>query len=153
MTRSRAWVRFYNSFSTATAAETLDSLASLLRGSIDADHIAEFAKNSEAKPIGPEFLANSATTEVDAARLKNAIARCASALPRGKGDAVPGAMLFNPLSFTRRVLVELPKLAELPATQAPVKAVEQIGGAARAIVEMLPLGFAWIRTIGQRAGP
>ncbi len=138
------WVRFYNSFSTATAAETLDSLASLLRGSIDADHIAEFAKNSEAKPIGPEFLANSATTEVDAARLKNAIARCASALPRGKGDAVPGAMLFNPLSFTRRVLVELPQLAELPATQAPVKAVEQIGGAARAIIEMPPLGFAWI---------
>jgi alpha-mannosidase len=146
------WMRLYEGFSTATAVATLGSLASLLRGSVGADDVAEFAENSDAGQTGSEFAANSATSEVDAGRLAKAVARCASALPRGKGNAAPSYMLINPLSFSRRVLVELPKLTELPATQGPVKAVEQSGSGARAIVELPSLGFAWLGPTAGEAG-
>ena len=42
------------------------------------------------------------------------------------------------------MLVELPELKTLPADELPVLAAEEFGGKRRAIVELPPVGFAWV---------
>ncbi len=133
------WVRFYRDFAEATSRQTLDTLATLLRRS--AATPAQAAAGGDLLPSDPSDERSSDRSAADRAQC---VARLAAALPRGKGDASLGYLAFNPLSFGRRVLVQLPKLAELPAMQAPIKAVETTSQGNRAIIDLPPLGFAWI---------
>ena len=71
--------------------------------------------------------------------------RFASVLPRAEGPAAPGVLVVNPLSFVRRTLVELPDLPSPPAVEKPVYAAGNSGGVSRAVIDVPPLGFAWVR--------
>jgi hypothetical protein len=62
---------------------------------------------------------------------------------RGQPNS-PGWLLLNPCSFTRRVAVELAGLSRPVPPGGPVKACQIDAGVARLVVEIPPLGFAWI---------
>jgi alpha-mannosidase len=81
-----------------------------------------------------------------------AIAEFASVLPREKREPKRGYLAVNPSSYGRRVLVDVSELAELPSLKAPIKAAEETAGAKRVIVDLPPMGFAWIGPTGGEPG-
>jgi len=58
-------------------------------------------------------------------------------------ESQPGWLCVNPLSFTRRVVVDLPKGTAPPAVAGPVKAVQFDDSRRQALVEIPAAGFAW----------
>ena len=56
----------------------------------------------------------------------------------------PGLLVFNPCSFARRVALELPGFRGPIPVADPVKAAEFAGDVARLVVEVPPLGYAWV---------
>jgi alpha-mannosidase len=81
-------------------------------------------------------------------RLQAALDRAAASLAGALAD--PGAarrtgrLLLNPLGATRRVCVELPAGGELPPVGGAIRAAEADGRSAAAVVDVPPMGFAWI---------
>jgi hypothetical protein len=57
---------------------------------------------------------------------------------------LPGVLVFNPCNFTRRVALELDDFGGPIPVADPVKAAEFHGVAAKLVVEVPSLGFAWI---------
>ena len=60
----------------------------------------------------------------------------------------PGYMLLNPCAFPRRIALELDPVDAPFALQNPVKAVQFDSDKLRLVVEVPPLGFAWIPSRG-----
>ncbi|MBI1314462.1 hypothetical protein GC176_24480 [bacterium] len=89
------------------------------------------------------------------ARADQALAEFAAASERklrriimhGAGDQ-PGWLCVNPLSFPRRVVVELPEGAAPPDIAGPVKAVQFDSRRRQALVEIPAAGFAWFAANG-----
>jgi alpha-mannosidase len=67
----------------------------------------------------------------------------AAALCSPKATAANGVLLVNPLSFTRRALVDVSSLGSLPAVGGPIVALDE-DTAQTAIVDVPGFGFAWI---------
>ncbi len=65
----------------------------------------------------------------------------------------PGLMVFNPCNFTRRVVLEIDDFGGPIPVADPVKAAEFSGTAAKLVVEVPSLGFAWIPRNGTAAPP
>jgi hypothetical protein len=65
----------------------------------------------------------------------------------------PGYLILNPCSFTRRVALELDGGANPLPIADPVKACQLDGDKLRAVVEVPPLGFAWIPREGPKGTP
>ncbi|MBX9584782.1 MAG: hypothetical protein K2X87_31145 [Gemmataceae bacterium] len=73
------------------------------------------------------------------------IARClADRIQARAADNQPGLLVFNPCSFARRVALELTGFRGPIPVVDPVKAAEFAGDAARLVVEVPPLGYAWV---------
>jgi hypothetical protein len=68
-------------------------------------------------------------------------------------DGQPGLLVFNPCSFTRRVALEVTGFRGAIAVVDPVKAAEFQGDLARLVVEIPPLGFAWVPRAGTASLP
>jgi len=68
-------------------------------------------------------------------------------------DNQPGLMVFNPCNFTRRVALELDDFGGPIPVEGPVKAAEFSGRAAKLVVEVPSLGFAWIPRDGTASPP
>ena len=68
-------------------------------------------------------------------------------------DGQPGLMVFNPCGFTRRVALEIEGFRGAIPVADPVKAAEFSGTTARLVVEVPPLGFAWVPRGGTAAPP
>jgi alpha-mannosidase len=68
-------------------------------------------------------------------------------------EGKPGLLLFNPCGFTRRVALELPGFRGPIPVVDPVKAAEFAGDLARLVVEVPPLGFAWVPREGPPGTP
>jgi hypothetical protein len=60
----------------------------------------------------------------------------------------PGYLVLNPCSFTRRVALELPARGAAVPCADPVKASQVAGEMLRVVVEVPPLGFAWLAQAG-----
>lgn len=61
----------------------------------------------------------------------------------------PGYMILNPCSFTRRVALELEGIEGPLAIVPPLRACQLDGNKARLVLDVPPLGFAWV----PRSGP
>jgi len=72
------------------------------------------------------------------------LADFAAALPRGTDSANPGYLVVNPLSFSRQVVLLADQLENPPAANAPVTFAGKMDGRQEVIVEVPPLGYAWI---------
>jgi hypothetical protein len=79
-----------------------------------------------------------APLEADIAR------RLADRIQARSADNQPGLLVFNPCSFARRVALELDGFRGPIPVADPVKAAEFAGDAARLVVEVPPLGYAWV---------
>lgn len=131
------WVRRAREEAGAAASDGLETLADSLRGA---------KSNGTSLPLtpGPSPQKGEGRTERDAQRLAQAESEFAAALPRGKREPARGYLAVNSASYKRRVLVDVSELATLPPTKAPVKAAEATGGVKRVVVDLPPMGFAWI---------
>ena len=78
------------------------------------------------------------------ARLDRCAAELAAALAQRLAGAGEGCLLLNPHPFARRAGVCLPALAAPPDVGGAIVAVQQTGDGTRAVVELPPLGFAWV---------
>ena len=88
------------------------------------------------------------------AALETAVAKqLADRIQARSAAGQPGLMVFNPCSFARRVALELDGFrGPIPVADA-VKAAEFGGDVARLVVELPPLGFAWIPRVGRAGAP
>ena len=73
-------------------------------------------------------------------------------LARAQGQQ-PGWLLLNPCSFTRRLALELDSGGQPLPLVDPVKACQVDGAKLRVVVEVPPLGFAWIPQAGPPGTP
>ena len=70
--------------------------------------------------------------------------RLAELLGRGSPGGVAGYLVANPHIISRRVLVAAPDLTALPACQGPIVAAQESPGGMHVVVDVPPMGFAWI---------
>ena len=68
----------------------------------------------------------------------------AASMPRQDAAPAAGYLVLNPASHVRRAVLELPALARLPAVSPPVYATHEEGADKRAVVDVPPMGFAWL---------
>jgi alpha-mannosidase len=87
----------------------------------------------------PRDAASSAADAHDAAQ--HALA--GALIPAGRSQP-SGVLLINPLSFPRRVVVDVGQLESAPLVEGPVIAVDASEPVKTAVVEMPALGFAWV---------
>ncbi len=79
--------------------------------------------------------------------------RLADRVQVGSPDGRPGLLVFNPCSFTRRAALELDGFRGPIPVDGPVKAAEFGGDKAKLVVEVPPLGFAWVPRVGPAGTP
>ena len=72
----------------------------------------------------------------------------ADQIPRS-GGAAGGCLVFNPLSYSRRIGVELPAGKESPAVGKPVVAAGRSKTGSHAVVDVPAMGFSWLGSTGQ----
>jgi alpha-mannosidase len=130
------FVEHYRRQALASGIEALETLVTLLRPG-----------DGNAPPIGTS-LRDVMTRDDDALQdaLREATQSLAQVLPREQpgSDARRGSFIANPLSFSRRVGIELPAEMALPNVSGPVQAAQQQAGRKVAVVEVPAMGFAWI---------
>lgn len=144
-----AVVRYWRGRCEAEAAQTLVTLASLVSGK---DAGAE-RLGTEAAACRPDQLLGAidvyedgGTAQTDAAverTLPQAMQSFAASLPRAAATAA-GCLVANPHSFVRRVGIEVDALTALPEVARPVYSASASQAAAQVVVDVPPLGFAWI---------
>jgi len=110
------------------AAESLETLADLLK-----------APAAQASSGPPE------TLEAAAARQEQAAARMVAALAPGAHSAPQQAQLLNPLSFDRRVVVDVSSLSSLPAVGGAIVAAQESGGKKWIVADVPGMGFCHVR--------
>ena len=149
------WVRYHQRRTAAEAAETLAALAALASGkpSIHLAEVLDDIDSSLAMPAGDAALDDRA---VDVG--KRAMADFVQAIgaqnhieepPSGTTPA--GIVVANPLSFSRRVCVDVSCLDSLPDVAGAVLQAGEEAGRKSVIVEVPPLGFVCVASGGGQA--
>jgi hypothetical protein len=100
-------------------------------------------------PLTPGLASGVRLEQLESAWAKKLAAR----LQTRSADNQPGLLVFNPCGFTRRVALEVPGFRGAIAVADPVKAAEFVGDLARLVVEVPPLGFAWVPRVGNASPP
>lgn len=67
-----------------------------------------------------------------------------NSLPRRDAPERPGLLVANLCSFSRRTICDVSLLERLPVAEAPVVACDESAERKHAVVEVPPLGFAWL---------
>jgi alpha-mannosidase len=136
------YVRYYARRTAADAAQTLATLSSLVRNR-PLSTIADLPDEVERRAMDPDVDAGDFDKQL-VAGVREATAELAGALPRDAASAARGYLVFNPLSWSRQVEVETPELTALPTVNDDVVGVHDGADSKRALVEVPPLGFAWV---------
>lgn len=125
------------------AAYTFQALLRSLGGNVAEDLSALEDRFELGQPVADEL---------SAARDRAAEALARRLLSRPQGG--PGWLVLNPCSFTRRVAVELAGMTGPVPIAGPIKACQVEGDIGRVVVEVPPLGFAWVpKQAGAAAAP
>jgi alpha-mannosidase len=158
------WVRYAKRLATTDAAAALTTLSALLRGKVTSETLKQCLPLTPGRsPARGERSAEADASEVVAGsadngradsgeRLSAALASFAAALPREKRETMRSYLAVNPASYGRRVLVDVSELPMLPPVKAPIKAAEEAAGKKHVIVDLPPMGFAWIGPAGGESG-
>ena len=85
--------------------------------------------------------------------LSDATTRLAAALPHGGSASSPQAIVINPLSFSRRLGIELNNWQQPPAVGGSVVASGTSGDRRFAVIELPAMGFASITPAASEPGP
>jgi len=138
------WVRYHRRRAAAEAVQSLNALADLAAGtgkeqSAGRDLLRDVEDSRSAEPSG--------FCELDdrlSRRLQEAAHRLSSSLRRDKAAVQKGCLLTNPWSFSRRVFLDVSELARLPDAAGAVWIAAESGGLKQAVVDLPPMGFAWV---------
>jgi hypothetical protein len=137
--------------------DTAWTLAALLRGlkghvgDIEGLPFEDYLSGLEDRFESGEVPLDKVEHELNEVQARAAAALSQRLIARGQENH-PGYLVLNPCSFTRRVVVELPGVTNLLPVEGPLKACQVEEGAARAVVEVPGLGFAWVPRSGAPAG-
>jgi alpha-mannosidase len=85
------------------------------------------------------------------AEMQSALRDFAAALPRSNALPVAGYLVVNPFSFSRHVAVETAQLSHPPRLAGAVREAYQLDDRRQVVVELPPLGYAWIAGDEQRS--
>ena len=149
------WVRYYRQRTAIDGVNAIQALADLVSGQTP-----ETTRDSELARQIDLATAENASSDADlddqVRRLEvEAIQRFGQSLSRTDESPRDGILAMNPRSFTRRVCLDVSELEELPAIGGPVWASSETDGKKLAIVDVPPMGFAWIgggaKTLGSEA--
>ena len=146
------WVRYYTRRAQLEAAASLRLLALACGAPTptgDAQPSGAAHQQEElSAAVDQLLLAPSDKDDALDARVTAAVAESMSALAealgRPDGPQVQGRLLLNPWSFTRRLVVELPRFASPPEVAGVVRAAGRQQTGAAAVVDVPAMGFAWI---------
>jgi len=137
------------------AGATLDAIAGALlelRPEFDVQAAANELRRQLESSAGPAD--DPPPADLDA-RLTDYVAqaaqRWAAALPRSTSGTAGGFLLVNPLSFSRRLTLDLPGLTYLPAAQTPIRAAQKTKQSVALVVDVPALGYVWIPKTGKDA--
>lgn len=101
----------------------------------------------QVEQVGPDRTDEAAATlESTAQQLAEYQTQAAGKLAEtlmARAGTQPGFLVLNPLSFPRRVVVDLPDSTPAPLISPPVKAVQCDASRCRAVVDVPASGFAW----------
>jgi len=84
-----------------------------------------------------------ADPRIDQAML-DAARQLAQCVPRREGPPHVGYLVANPFSHVHRAVIDMPALPRLPKVQRPVYAAGQLDDHQYVVVDVPPMGFAWI---------
>jgi alpha-mannosidase len=133
-------VRYWKRRAAADAAQSLTALSALASGDVG-DGLGSIL--SELERTADDADAGDLDARIEAA-LDAAAQRFAGCIPRGQGPQQAGCLAANPLSFVRRVGVELEGFGSLPAIEKPICIADQEDGRTQVVVDVPPMGFAWL---------
>ncbi len=88
-----------------------------------------------------------------AASQQRATRQFAEFLPRGTGPLETGYLVINPASHVRRAALDLSGLPSLPADSPPIYAADHRSAHKHVVVDVPPMGFAWITGAASRKPP
>ena len=156
-------VRYWRNRAKADAIESLDMLADVITGrakQTDARSESESGAVSGAGEIqspartdrDEDIDGGDASPQLESDH-QAAARRFADALPRNGGAVEAGYLVVNALSFARRVSVPGVQLACLPDLDRPVYAADTTSSGQDVIVDIPPLGFAWVTAGSQSQRP
>jgi len=132
------WVRYYQRYAMSEACRGLEFMlaeagagqvegVSAEAGSASEQPGVEASDHRVPGDLGPQLL-----------QLARRLARRVSA------GGPSGVLVINPWSFARRTVVDLDGLSHLPEPSPPVRLAAVCGQRRRAVVDVPPMGFAWI---------
>jgi alpha-mannosidase len=127
-------VNYWRRTAAVTAAQAMDTLATLVTGNC-LDAVEQ-----------PGAIAEE-TVDVDAkiaAQVEAATNRLQASLTGGQTTSQPGALVLNPCSYVRRLGVEVPELKSLPPADKPLYAADEHNDRKGVVIDVPPLGFAFI---------
>jgi alpha-mannosidase len=133
-------VQYWRRRAARQAMAALDTLAALVSG----DPSSAEKDENQGDNILLDNAADAALASQLEKSLERSIARFAAALPTAQTPAEVGYLVFNPCSFVRRMGVTLPKLTGTPAIERPVYAAAADKDVQHVVVDVPPLGFAWV---------
>ena len=137
-------VRYWQRCFRTEAIHALNTLASLLPG------ITPSTSESPASQLlaqVDQVTDETADTPLDeslAAAATDAAQNFAHTLPRTTQPVQWGVLVLNPHSFVRRIGVDVSSFDRLPDVAKPVYIADEAGAAKYAVVDVPPLGFAWL---------
>ena len=133
--------RYWQRNTSLAVTNSLFSLAALVQGQAPSpiDTNLRAAVDSASDVPDASELETQLSAEVESA--SKAFAEC---IPRGDGETECGYLVMNPFSFVRRVGVEMPKLTALPKVEKPIYAAAELGTTKHVVVDVPPMGFAWV---------
>jgi alpha-mannosidase len=144
--------RYWRRRTAEQARETLTTLAALVRGTaLPAVSLEERIDACLEAPAGEHD--DPALDRLLEDGLASATQDLARVIPTAKSAAEQGYLVFNPCSFVRRIGLRLPELKGLPAIDRPIYAAVEAGAEKHVVVDVPPMGFAWIAPSAEKAKP
>jgi hypothetical protein len=129
------------------SALTLATIVRCLGGDLSLDVLRETEERVEEMGVNP-------IPGIDLGEIEEPTARQLAARLQGRAqEQMPGFLFLNPCGYTRRLAVELPGITGNLPIEGAIKAAQFDADAARMVVEVPPLGFAWIPSQGKSAPP
>lgn len=144
-------IRYWKRRAAEQSREAMATLSALVRGSAG-NAVASLAEeiDSRFEDPGSRVGEDKSVDDALAASLSRAAAELAQVIPTTKAPAEQGYLVFNPCSFVRRMGLALPELPGLPQIGRPIYAADAAGGTPRVVVDVPPMGFAWIAPSTER---
>ena len=141
-------VRYWRRYVESTALAALACMSRSAAAGADNGEAAELPSVEQVHRLADETSeSDDAARQLDR-QLEQALvqqtARLAAAIPRGDGADRSGYLVVNPMSFVRRIGVETPELDALPVVEKPIYAAGTSGGKTHVVVDVPPMGFAWV---------